>query len=143
MKVKQLSIFIKNEQGRLAEVIDAVASSGVNIRALSLADTSEFGVLRMIVDSPDKAAESLKEKGLTVKETEVIAVEVADRPGGLNGVMQVFKAQAISIEYMYAFVEKNNNNAVMVFRVEDAESAAKKLTENGVVLLSAGQVYKL
>ena len=143
MKVKQLSIFIKNEQGRLAEVIEAVASEGINIRALSLADTAEFGVLRMIVDSPDKAAQALTKKGLTVKETEVVAVEVSDRPGGLNSVMKVFKSQGISIEYMYAFVEKNNNNAVMVFRVEDAENALKKLKENGVSLLSAEQVYKL
>lgn len=141
MKIVQLSIFVENREGRLADIMGILAGAKINIRALSLADTSDFGVLRMIVDTPDKAIAALKAKDVLVKTTDIIAVEVEDQPGGLAKVLDVFKNAGINIEYMYAFVEKNNCNAVMVFRVENPDDAVKKI--QGVKILSAADVYKL
>ncbi len=140
MKIAQLSVFVENREGRLADIMGILAGAGINIRALSLADTKDFGVLRMIVDGPDKAIAVLKAKDIVVKTTDIIAVEVEDRPGGLSKVLNVFKKAKINIEYMYAFVEKNNSNAVMVFRVEKPGDAVKKI--KGVKILSAEDVYK-
>jgi hypothetical protein len=141
MKIVQLSVFIENREGRLADIISVLADAKINIRALSLADTADFGVLRMIVDTPDMAIEALKKKSIMVKTTDIIAVEVEDQPGGLEKVLQVFKKHSINIEYMYAFVEKNNSNAVLVFRVDDPDCAIKKLKE--VKVLKAEDVYKI
>jgi hypothetical protein len=141
MKIVQLSVFLENKEGRLADIIGALADANINIRTLSLADTKDFGVLRMIVDTPEKAIEVLKKKGATVKTTEIIAVEVEDSPGGLYRVLKVFKEAGINIEYMYAFVEKNNDNAVMVFRVDDPDAAIKKI--KGVKILKADDIYKI
>lgn len=141
MKIVQLSIFVENREGRLADIMAVLADAKINIRALSLADTADFGVLRMIVDTPDKAITILKSKEIVVKTTDIIAVEVEDQPGGLAKVLNIFKNAKINIEYMYAFVEKNNCNAVMVFRVEKPEDAIKKI--NGVKILTAEDVYKL
>ncbi len=141
MKIVQLSIFVENREGRLADIMSILAGAKINIRALSLADTKDFGVLRMIVDTPEKAIEALKAKEIVVKTTDIIAVEVEDQPGGLAKVLKVFKDSKINIEYMYAFVEKNNSNAVMVFRVENPDEAVKKI--KGVKILSAEDVYKL
>ncbi|MGD0566694.1 MAG: ACT domain-containing protein [Candidatus Goldiibacteriota bacterium] len=141
MKIVQLSVFLENKEGRLADIIGTLSAAGINIRALSLADTQNFGVLRMIVDTPEKAIEALKKSGTIVKTTDIIAVEVEDSPGGLHKVLKVFKDSAVNIEYMYAFVEKNNNNAVMVFRVDNPDEALKKL--KGVKILKADDVYKI
>jgi hypothetical protein len=141
MKIVQLSIFVENREGRLADIMSILAGAKINIRALSLADTKDFGVLRMIVDTPEKAIEALKAKEIVVKTTEIIAVEVEDQPGGLAKVLKVFKDAKINIEYMYAFVEKNNCNAVMVFRVEKPDEVISKI--KGVKILSAEDVYKL
>jgi hypothetical protein len=141
MKIVQLSVFLENKEGRLADIIGALADAKINIRTLSLADTKDFGVLRMIVDTPEKAIEVLKKKGAAVKTTEIIAVEVEDSPGGLYRVLKVFKEAGINIEYMYAFVEKNNDNAVMIFRVDDPDAAIKKI--KGVKILKADDIYKI
>jgi hypothetical protein len=101
MKVEQISIFIENKSGRLAEVTDVLGKAGVNIRALSLADTSDFGILRLIVDKTDQAQKALKEKGFTVNKTEVVAVEVPDRPSGLCGILQILDSAGVNVEYMY------------------------------------------
>jgi len=143
MKVTQLSVFVENKKGRLAEAVEAMAKAKINIRALSLADTADFGVLRVIVDSPDKAAKAMKDQGMVVKTTDVIAVEVEDKPGGLNNVLKIFKDTDINIEYMYAFVEKNNENAVLVFRVENTDEAIKTLTKKGLKILKAEEVYNI
>lgn len=143
MKVVQLSIFLGNEEGRLAEVMNVLAKVKVNIRALSLADTADFGVLRMIVDSTDTAIQALKDADIVVKTTDIIAVEVEDKPGGLAKVLDVFKKEKINIEYMYAFVEKNNDNAVLVFRVEDIEKSIKRLKAGKVKILESDEVYKI
>lgn len=141
MKIVQLSVFLENKEGRLADIIGALADAKINIRTLSLADTKDFGVLRMIVDTPEKAIEVLKKNGATVRTTDIIAVEVEDSPGGLYRVLKVFKEAGINIEYMYAFVEKNNDNAVMVFRVDDPDAAIKKI--KGVKILKADDIYKI
>lgn len=141
MKVEQISIFIENKSGRLAEVTRVLGEAGVNIRALSLADTSDFGILRLIVDKTDTAKDVLKSKGFTVNKTEVVAVEVPDRPLGLNSILQVLDASRINVEYMYAFVERCGENAVIIFRFDDVEGAIRVLTEQGVKVLAGERVY--
>jgi len=143
MKVKQLSIFLENQSGRLADVTEAIGNEGVNIRALSLADTSGFGILRLIVDDIDKARDVLKSKQFTVRETDVIAVEIPDRPGGLGSVLKIFGDAKINIEYMYAFVQKASENAVVIFRIDNVDQAIETLRSKGVKILSAEQVYAL
>ncbi len=143
MKVRQLSIFLENQSGRLADVTEAIGAEGINIRALSLADTSGFGILRLIVDDIEKAQEILKNRGFTVRGTEVIAVEIPDRPGGLGGVLKIFGEARINIEYMYAFVQKATDNAVVVFRIDNIDEAVETLRSRGVRILSAEQVYEL
>jgi len=143
MKVKQLSIFLENQSGRLAEVMRALGDENANIRALSLADTSGFGILRLIVSDIEKAQKVLKDKGFTVRETDVLAVEVPDRPGGLAGILDVLAGAGINIEYMYAFVEKSGENAVVIFRIEDIDQAIVTLQSKGVKILSANEVYAL
>lgn len=143
MKVKQLSIFLQNQSGRLAEVMGSIGSEEINIRALSLADTSGFGILRLIVNDKDKARAILQEKGFTVSETDVIAVEIADVPGGLAHVLEVFAKEEINIEYMYAFVEKSSQNAVVIFRVEDVDASVNALQKKDVHVLSSQEVYAL
>ena len=143
MRVKQLSIFLENQSGRLAEVLGALGQENINIRALSLADTSGFGILRLIVNDIEKAQGVLKGKGFTVRETDVIAVEVPDRPGGLAGILESLAAGGINIEYMYAFVEKSGQNAVVICRVEDIDKAVESLKADGVKILTAQEVYAL
>ncbi|WP_321531624.1 ACT domain-containing protein [uncultured Desulfuromonas sp.] len=143
MKVEQISIFIENKSGRLAEVTQALGDSGVNIRALSLADTSDFGILRLIVDKTDVAKQALKEKGFTVNKTAVVAVEVPDRPTGLAGILKVLDKGGVNVEYMYAFVERCGENAVIIFRFDDPEAAIPVLTENGVRVLEGDRVYTM
>jgi hypothetical protein len=141
MKVKQLSVFLENQSGRLARVADALASEGINIRALSLADTSGFGILRLIVSDLPRARDVLQNKGLTIRETEVIAVEIPDRPGGLARVLNVLAANGINVEYMYAMPGRSAGNAIMVFRIEAADEAIAVLQANGVGVLSSEDVY--
>ncbi|MDF1579225.1 MAG: ACT domain-containing protein [Desulfuromonadales bacterium] len=143
MKVEQISIFIENKSGRLAEVSRVLGDSGINIRALSLADTSDFGILRLIVDQTDKAKMVLKEHGFTVNKTEVVAVEVPDRPKGLCGILEILDANKINVEYMYAYVERSNSNAIIIFRFDQVEAAIKVLTEHDVVVLKGERIYTL
>lgn len=143
MQVEQISIFIENKSGRLAEVTRVLGSQGINIRALSLADTSDFGILRLIVDKTDQAKKTLKENGFTVSKTEVIAVEVPDQPGGLAGILKVLDDSRVNVEYMYAFVERCGGNAVIIFRFDDLDSAIRVLTTNGVNILPGESVYAM
>jgi hypothetical protein len=143
MKVQQISIFIENKSGRLAEVTRLLGEREVSIRALSLADTSDFGILRLLVDKTDKAQEALKEGGFTVSKTEVVAVEVPDRPGGLSKILQVLDDAKINVEYMYAFAERNADNAVIIFRFDDIDSAIGTLQANGVSILTGERLYSL
>ena len=143
MAVKQLSIFLENRSGRLREVTRVLGDADINIRALSLADTSDFGILRLIVDRPKDAYETLKGANFTINETDVLAVEVADRPGGLAEILGIFEEGDINVEYMYAVVEKATDNAVMIFRVEEMERAAGLLEKRDVRLLGGRDVYSL
>ncbi|HEQ60662.1 MAG TPA: ACT domain-containing protein [Firmicutes bacterium] len=143
MKLRQISIFLENRKGRLAEVARTLGNSGINIRALSLADTSDFGILRLIVNNVDAALGVLKDNGYTVRDTEVIAVEVDDRPGGLAEVLAVLAKSDLNVEYMYAFVEKSQNKAVLVFRFEDLPKAIDALQKGKIRVLTGEEVYSL
>ncbi|MBT0666397.1 ACT domain-containing protein [Geobacter pelophilus] len=141
MKVEQISIFIENKSGRLAEVSRILGEAGVNIRALSLADTSDFGILRLIVNDREQAISVLKGKGFTVSKTEVVAVEVPDQPGGLASILQVLDSGSINVEYMYAFVERCGDNAVIIFRFDETEKAISTLASKGFNMLEGERLY--
>ncbi|TLM69345.1 MAG: ACT domain-containing protein [Deltaproteobacteria bacterium] len=143
MQLEQISIFIENKSGRLAEVTRVLGSKGINIRALSLADTSDFGILRLIVDQIDLAKTALKEQGFTVSKTNVVAVEVPDQPGGLAGILDILDKSQVNVEYMYAFVERCGGNAVIIFRFDDADAAIRVLTENGVKIMEGERLYRM
>jgi len=143
MHVEQISIFIENKFGRLAEVTRILGDAGVNIRTLSLADTSDFGILRLIVNDTEKAKSVLKERGFTVSKTEVVAVEIPDRPGGLADILQVLDASGINVEYMYAFVERCGENAVMIFRFDETRKAIEALTAKSFTVLPGERLYSM
>jgi len=143
MKVQQISIFIENKSGRLAEVTRILGEAGVNIRALSLADTSDFGILRLIVDKTEAAREVLHARQFTVSKTEVLAVEVPDRPSGLAEILRILDDAGINVEYMYAFVERCAGNAVIIFRFDNLDEAIAALSAKGVHVLKGEQVYSL
>lgn len=143
MHVEQISIFIENKFGRLAEVTRILGDAGVNIRTLSLADTSDFGILRLIVNDTEKAKTVLKERGFTVSKTEVVAVEIPDRPGGLADILQVLDAKGINVEYMYAFVERCGENAVMIFRFDETQKAIDALSSSGFTVLPGERLYSM
>ena len=143
MRVKQISVFIENRSGRLRELTRVLGDSGINIRALSLADTSDYGILRLIVDKPGETLDVLKKANFTLAETDVIAVEVPDKPGGLAEVLGFLIEEEINVEYMYAFVEKSSNNAVLILRIEDIDRAIATLSKNNVTILDNEQVTKI
>jgi len=143
MLVKQISVFLENKSGRLAEVTKILGDNGIDISALSIADTTDFGILRLIVNQPEKAEKVLKENGLTVSCTSVIAIAVVDEPGGLARALEVLEKESIGIEYMYAFVGKTSNEALVILRVEAPDMAVKVLTENNIRVLSSSVVYGL
>jgi hypothetical protein len=143
MKLKQISVFLENKKGRLSEALECLSKSSVNIRALSIADTSEFGILRLIVPNPDKAKKALEKANFTVRENEVIAVGVTDRPGGLAAVLKVLNEADINVEYLYAFVAKSGEKAVVVLRTENINTGIKALQKGGITVLSPEEVYSL
>jgi len=143
MQVRQISVFMENRAGRLQEITKIIADAGINIRALALADTSDFGILRLIVNKPDETLKILRDAGFTIRENTVIACAVHDQPGGLNKILRVLSDANISVEYMYGFVEKNADEAVMVIRVEDTEKAISTLLDNDVKLLKGEQIYSM
>ncbi|KAB0666639.1 ACT domain-containing protein [Oryzomonas japonica] len=143
MKVEQISIFIENKSGRLAEITRILGENGINIRALSLADTSDFGILRLIVNDVERANQVLKGKGFTVNKTEVVAVEVPDRPGGLGAILQTLDTESINVEYMYAFVEHCGGNAVIIFRFDETDKAIEVLKVNNFSVLSGERLYSM
>lgn len=143
MKAEQISIFIENKSGRLAEITRILGEADINIRALSLADTSDFGILRLIVNDGAKAATVLKENGFTVSKTEVVAVEVPDRPGGLAAILQTLDREAINVEYMYAFVERCGGNAVIIFRFDETDKAIATLQARNFNILEGSRLYNM
>lgn len=143
MKLKQVSIFLENKKGRLWNALSILRESGMNIRALSIADTSEFGILRIIVPDPEKAKTALEARNFVVKITDVIAVEVPDTPGGLEGILEILNNSETNVEYIYAFVEKKGEKAVVVLRTEDIDEGISALREGGATVLSPEEIYKL
>lgn len=143
MLVKQISIFLENKSGRLAEVTKILGENNIDISALSIADTTDFGILRLIVNQPEKAEAILKDNGFTVSCTSVIAIAVVDEPGGLAAALDVLDKEAIGIEYMYAFVGKTTSEALVILRVEEPERAVEALTRNNIKVLPSNVVYEL
>jgi len=143
MKIKQISVFIENMEGRLYEVIKLIGDNNINIRALSLADTSDFGILRLILDKPDKGYSILKDNNITVGSTEVVAVEVPDIPGGLATVLDALNKGCINVEYMYAFIERSGDCAIMIFRFDDIDKALQVLEKYDIVTITGEKLYKL
>ena len=129
MIIKQLSVFLENKQGRMCAAADVLAQNNINIRALSLADTSEFGILRLIVDKPEEGKKILTEAGLVVRVTDVLSLTMDDTPGGTLGVLRLLSESGIGVEYMYAFAGKSG--AVMIIQAEDLEAAEGILQRGG------------
>ena len=143
MKVEQISVFLENQPGALSEVTQILGESGVNIRALSLADTKDFGILRLIVNDNEKAQRTLDQKGFTVRKTDVVAVEVPDRPGGLAAIMKILAEAKINVEYLYAFVQQSGQNAIIIFRFDETDRAIAVLSEKKVAILDGKKMYTL
>ncbi len=141
MKVEQISVFLENKPGGLEKVTRILRDAGINIRTLAVADTSDFGIVRLIVNDVEKATGVLRASGFTVSRTTVVAVEVPDRPGGLHGILEVIAKENINIAYMYAFVEKSGENAVMLFRFDQQDRAIEVLTKSGIAVLSGEKLY--
>ncbi len=143
MQVKQISIFMENRPGRMEEITGILEKAGINIRALSLADTSDFGILRLIVDKPEDAAKILHDEGFTLRENVVIACEIDDKPGGLHKILKLVGDAGLSIEYMYGFLERYSDKAIMILRVEDADKAITVLVNGGITLIKGEQIYAI
>jgi len=143
MKLTQISVFLENRKGRLYEVCSLLGKTGINIRALTIAETESFGVLRIVVDKSDLAIKTLKANGFVANLTDVIAVEVGDKPGGLAAILKVFSDNDINVEYMYGFVEKFSDNALLVFRFEDTDKASKILADKGLKIVTRKEIEGL
>ena len=143
MTINQLSIFVENKAGTVAEITKSIANAGVSIRALSVADTQEFGILRLIVSDVEKAKEALHQNDCVVSVTKVIGVEIPDVAGGLSEVLELMSENNINVEYLYAFITISGKHAYVVLRVEDNEKAAKILTEKGVKLVNQADIDSL
>ena len=141
MKVEQISIFLENKPGGLEEVTRILKDAQINIRTLSLADTTDFGILRLIVNDVDMANRVLKEHGFRFSKTTVVAVEVPDRPGGLHSILEVLSKNGINVEYLYAFVERSGENAVIIFRFDAPDKAIEVLQKNGLTVLPGAKLY--
>ncbi len=143
MSVKQISVFVENKSGTLAKITKVLSENNIDLQALSLADTTDFGILRLIVNDPAKAKLVLSENHFTIKETEVLAVAIDDTPGGLHKVLSVLEKENVAIEYMYAFTEKTLDHALVILRVEDNSAAEKILSQNGIGVVDAEKLYSL
>lgn len=142
MLIKQVSVFVENKPAALEEVVSVLGENDIDIYALSLADTTDFGILRLIVSDPDKTKAVLKEKGLIVKRTDVIAIVVEDKPGGLVHTLDVMKKSNINIEYIYAFIGKNEKGATVVMKVNNPDEAVKILKDTDVEILTSNELYR-
>ena len=132
MGINQISVFLENTTGRICEVTQTIAEAGINLRAISIADTADFGILRLIVDKTEEAVNVLTTAGFTIRQTAVAAVEIDDVPGSLAVLMELFRKSGINIEYLYASLEGKNGKAVVIFKLEDHEKGAAILAKNGV-----------
>ena len=135
MTIEQISVFLENKSGRLAEVTGALGEAGVNMRAATIADTADFGILRMVVDSPQKALKALDQKGFTAKVTKVFAIELDDTPGGLAAIMQLFNETGVNIEYLYSSLENTGGKAVVIFKVDDVDHGNRIVKEHNLTAI--------
>jgi len=142
-RIKQISVFIENRPGRLLEVVETLGKNGVNLKALSLADSSDFGIARLIANGTDKAVAVLKESGFTVSVTNIVAALIDDKPGTLAGILSLLAANEINIEYMYGFASPIENKAVMVFKLSDLDRAQSLFNEKGIELLSQEEIREI
>lgn len=142
MKIDQISVFLENKPGHSIEPVRLLARAGIDIRTFSVADTREFGILRMIVSDPKSATDLLRKAGYVVNLTEVLAVEVPDRPGGLAGVLEVFENTEINIEYLYAFPVRRGDKAVLIFRFDNPDAAIDRLQRAGINVVETLEVYQ-
>jgi hypothetical protein len=143
MKLTQISVFLENRKGRLYDVCSLLGNHGINIRALTIAESPEFGILRLVVDKPGNAVEVLKKKGFIAKLTDIVAVEVDDRPGGLARILQVLYDSNVNVEYMYGFVEKYSDKALLVFRFDSPDKAITVLKKNKVNIIGKKNLDKI
>ena len=143
MRVEQITVFLENRSGRLADVAALLAEAGVNTRATALADAADFGIFRLIVNETDKANQVLKSHGFTVSKTHVAAVAVPDQPGGLAQILAAIKNARLNVEYMYAFVHRRAVDATIIFRFDDMDHAVASLQAAGVRLLSGEEIYSM
>jgi hypothetical protein len=143
MKINQISVFLENKQGRLFMLCDLLGKHNINIHALIIAESEGFGVARIIVDKPKVAVNVLKDEGLTVRLTDIVAVEVPDRPGGLSDLLKILSDTEINVEYMYGFGEKFSDRALMVFRFDDPDKATKLLHEHGIGIVRGKDIQEL
>ena len=143
MKIKQLSIFLQNKMGSLAKPLEVLTVADVNIRAMCMADTSEFGILRLVVDDPMKGKEALEENNFLVKITDIIGIEMNDAPGGLTSVLDVIRDNLIDLEYLYAFSHKKEDKAILLIHADDIDKLIDVLIKNNIPLVSAEEVYNL
>jgi len=137
MGIKQISVFLENNAGRLAEVTRVLADAGINLRALSIADTADFGILRLIVDKCNEALEALNGAGFTTRISDVIAVEIEDRPGSLARVLDLFRKTMVNIEYLYASLEGKAGKAVVIFKLGDHAKGSQILKENSISMIES------
>ena len=143
MTIEQLSVFVENKPGKLVAALETLSEAGIDLRALALADTADFGILRVIVDKPDVALEVLKAADYLVRSNDVIPVSVGDRPGGLAGVLRILSDVGVDVEYTYAFVAHSHDRAYVILRVSDNDYAIKALTASGITLLSKEEMYAM
>ena len=143
MSVKQISIFVENKEGRIKKAINTLGQEKINIRALSIADTTKYGILRLIVSDNEKAIAALEKDGFIVKENEVIILAVPDEPNGLNSTLAVFDEKGINLEYLYAFVSSKTDEAIVVMRLENMEKAIDALKDSNVKILETKDIENL
>lgn len=143
MSVKQISVFLENKAGRLADVTKVLGSNNIDINAISIADTTHFGILRLIVSDPDKAENILREAGFTVTTSPVLAIAIEDTAGSLSVALDALNSKQIGVDYIYAFVGKTQSKALVIFRVEDIPAAITVLTQAGITVLKDEEVYSL
>ena len=139
----QISVFIENKEGRIKKAIDTLAKVGVNIRALSVGDTTKYGILRLIVSDNETAIKALEDDGFIVKESEVVVVTVPDKPNGLNSTLSILDDADINLEYIYAFVSSQPDEAIVAMKVEDTEKAIKVFEENNAKILKKEDLEKI
>ncbi len=143
MAVKQISIFVENKEGRIKKAIDTLAKQNINIRALSIADTTKYGILRLIVSDNKKAIEALENDGFIVKENEVIVLSIPDEPNGLNSTLAIFDEKDINLEYLYAFVSSKTDEAIVAMRLENMDKAIEALKNSDVKILDEKDIKNL